>query len=428
MTVHSQIAKAEIMVKRAGYISPDVGNIIGSRMAIRKALIAWGPDELGDVINPTIVVGILEGENSTELEISDTIGLLQSKYGKIETYVMTAEAIWTRVPGNRVVEVPEVTSVVETHEPWTVVNPGLVEKILRTHGQVKIADADPSRKLDLHFESLEKFKNLSVVTFEGQEIVISQGILYAVWQSLARDLAIKASGGHAWALPLEVSGAMAHLGMAGGYRPKTVLDPFMKSGEQLVQVVSRVPGISKLFGFELDQRLFRVSQVFLNSGNSYGMWDVTLTPENMTLANVDPFITEWPKVDLVVASSPWGTKLSEPCLAPSLVTRDAEVAAIDKACSALNPGGRLVICTTRGWTFRGNDSAKLRNSLISNPNLNVKAVIGLPRISPLTSVEFCLVVIEKAPGGETFVTELGADWAEQLKPGSQLMQELEVAW
>jgi hypothetical protein len=424
MNQKDRIAIAERLVREAGFISPDVGNIIGSRLPIRKTITAWGPDESGEVINPSVAIGLLEGSHHSELEISDSLRLLESKYGDVDIYVLAGAQLWALGTNGQAIASAGVTRLVNKEGPWTVINPDLIEKILRSnrqvHLEVKVADG----KRDSLFQSLEDLREEKVTSHEGQNLKLDSVIFYAVWRALARKE--QAGNWQSWSTPLELTGAMANLARVGGFRPKTVLDPFMGAGDQLLGAVSRLPTVSKIFGFEIHPDLYRAAQVFMNTGKSYGMFNIAQTKENAELSNEDTFSANWPKVDMVIGTPPFGVKLGEPCLAPSFVTRDSEIAAIDKGIEALNPGGRMVMCTTRGWTFRGHDSAKLREAIANRVDINVAAIIGLPNVFPQTSVELCLVVIDKVPKGETYIAELGADWQEQLQPGSQLMQDIEA--
>ena len=119
-----------------------------------------------------------------------------------------------------------------------------------------------------------------------------------------------------------------------------------------------------------------------------------------------------------MSSPPFGIRLSEPVSLEFGRARDADVASIAWAAKALAPGGRAVLLTPRGWTFRSGASAQLRAWLAEN--YRVTGLIGLPAVSRLTGMPLLLLVLDALPTSQTVVADLSDDWKEQLAPGSEL--------
>ncbi len=209
----------------------------------------------------------------------------------------------------------------------------------------------------------------------------------------------------------EVSSAMVQI--AEPRAGDVVFDPFAGFGGLLLAAAthpSAIQGI-EISGNDINPTAHAVAQRLLNllgHGGEVRWEDSTVKP--------------WPQADIVMSAPPIGIKLNEATQLPFGQVRDMDVAAIAWAAEALKPGGRAVLLTSRGWTFRSGDAARLRSWLAEN--YHVAALIGLPSVSRSTTIPTLLTVIDKLPSSESIIADLTDDWQMQLAPSSELTRLL----
>jgi hypothetical protein len=414
----TMIETLERRLKEAGYIAPTLVNIVGSGLPIRKAVVAYSADVDGEVIGYSVAVGIVDAGVSSELTfLQDAVRLLEGKFGTSFNFLLVNEML-VEATGSELTPITgEIPRQDDSHDVWYIIEPELVSRIIRD----EIQQQRNTRSFTNYFDVLETLSRDDLLIFEGRKVSLSKAILFTLWKQIA--LADSNSRAAEWMTGSDLNAVMAEIALLGRL-PLTIFDPFLGVGQTIVHLASRHSGNPKFQGWEINKEILSSARIFLNGGQEYGTFNLKLDQSNVALLRADSFQESWPRVDLVISTPPIGIRLTEPCLGPSFVTRDGEVAAIDKAVNALNEGGRAVLLTSRGWTSRAGDSAKLREMLSSRSDINVTALIGLPSILPGISVEPCLVVIDRIPKSDTIVAELGADWKEQLRVGGPIWSEL----
>ena len=200
--------------------------------------------------------------------------------------------------------------------------------------------------------------------------------------------------------------------IASARQGELVFDPFVGLGGSLIAVSGSTPSSNlKLTGYEINPTALQAAKKLI---------DILNVPAR--LSNTDSLRNPWPKTDVIISAIPPGLRLSEAVELPFGSTREADIASIYWAAEALNPGGRAVLLTSRGWTGRSGSAAKLRKWLTEN--IRITALIGLPSVSKLTAIPFLLVVIDKVPSGDTVIADLSEDWYTQLWPETDLWNQI----
>jgi type I restriction-modification system DNA methylase subunit len=141
-----------------------------------------------------------------------------------------------------------------------------------------------------------------------------------------------------------------------------------------------------------------------------------VSPYDITVESTDSFTAGVHGVaDFIVTDPPAGLRLASPYRIEGVGdTSDGDVASVDLVLKALKPGGRAVIHLPLGWTMRSGTASRYRDHLLET--VRVVALIGLPSGAyPNTGIPSVLLVVDKGSAtGETFVAQLGEDWATQL--------------
>jgi hypothetical protein len=413
-----KIQTVEGLLRGAGFLAPTVANIVGSGLPINKAVVAYAADGDGQVAGYSVAVGVIEeGLPLEPAFLQDAVRLLEGKFGT-ELNFLFVNDMMMKSNGRELSPITgEIARIDDFHDVWQIFDPELISRIIRD----EIQQQRKTLGFTNYFDVLETLTSEDLIIFEGRKISLSKGMLFILWKQVVR--ADSTSRAAEWLTWPELNAVMADIALLGK-QPLTIFDPFLGVGDTLVSLASRHSGNPKFQGWEINNQTFSTAKIFLNGGHEYGAYNMRLDQSNVTLLCADAYKKTWPKVDLVISAPPIRLRLTEPCLGPSFVTRDGEVAAIDKAVNALNVGGRAVLLTSRDWTSRSGDSAKLREMLSARSDINVTALIGLPSILPGSPIEPCLVVIDRIPKTDTIVAELGADWLEQLQVGGQIWSEL----
>lgn len=413
-----KIETVERLLKEAGYIAPTIVNIVGSGLPITKAVVAFAANDDGEVAGFSVAVGIIEAELSKDPTfLQDAVRLLEGKFGTSSNFLLVNDVL-LEANGRELIPVSAgIVRKEDSHDIWHIFDPELVARIIRDGLQ----EQKKTRGYVTFFDLLETLNADDYLMFEGRKVTLAKGILFALWKQMAR--VDPNSGAAQWLTLPELNAVMADIALSGK-RPLIIFDPFLGVGDTLVALASRLSGDPKFQGWEINRQTFANAKIFLNSGKEYGASNLQLDESNVELLCVDSFKEVWPKVDLLISNPPLGIRLTDPYSGPAFVTRDGEVAAIDKAINALKDGGRAVLLTSRGWTFKSGEAAKLREMISSRDDINVTAIIGLPSVLPGTSIEPCIVVFDRIPRTDTIVAELGADWQEQLQVGGPIWSEL----
>jgi N-6 DNA Methylase len=208
--------------------------------------------------------------------------------------------------------------------------------------------------------------------------------------------------------------------LLGPWIQGVVFDPFAGIGSSLWAVAERAAAAGErqveLRGTEINQETAQLARGLAG-----------ISPYEIAIESADSFTAAVQGLaDFVITEPPAGLKLAEPYRIESVGdTRDGDVASIDLAVRALKPGGRAVIHLPLGWTFRSGTVARYRDHLLDTAQ--VTALIGLPSGAYAnTMLPSALLVVDRKPGtGETFVAQLGEDWAAQLGPGGSAFAAFE---
>jgi hypothetical protein len=126
--------------------------------------------------------------------------------------------------------------------------------------------------------------------------------------------------------------------------------------------------------------------------------------------------------DSVVSEPPMSLRLPQPYRLDEVGdSTDGDVAVVDVALKALKPRGRAVLHLPLAWTMRSGTGQRYRDHLLDAAR--VVALIGLPAgVYPNTDVASVLLVLDKIRGtDQTFVAQLGEDWATELGPSGSAL-------
>ena len=241
------------------------------------------------------------------------------------------------------------------------------------------------------------------------EVEADRATLWAALVATVRGAAERQRHGAEHVSSAAVANAVAEL--LGPLRHGDAYDPFCGVGSFLWAVGSRARHVNvdiQLSGQEIGSETARLAAAvasFSPSPIAIEMGDSFRPPTRQNLFRY------------IVSAPPIGMRLNPDQLPAGLPARRSESAAIALAAEALVANGRAVLHLPNSWLFNG-ESAPLREALARE--FSVLAIVGLPSGSvPGTGIPSNLLVFDKrtAPvGHETFIAQLGEDWAEQLAP------------
>lgn len=189
-----------------------------------------------------------------------------------------------------------------------------------------------------------------------------------------------------------------------------IFDPFAGIGSSLWAVAERAAACDReveLRGTEINYETAELARRLA----SISPYDIPIETANSFVAPVHDL------ADFVVTEPPAGLRLSTPYRIEGVGdTADGDVASIDLVMRALKPGGRAVIHLPLSWTTKSATTSRYRDHLLDTAQ--VVALIGLPTGAYAnTAIPSVLLVADKTSGShETFVAQLGEDWATQLGP------------
>jgi len=204
--------------------------------------------------------------------------------------------------------------------------------------------------------------------------------------------------------------------LAGNIPDNSVIwDPFAGHGGNLLagfRAAKANGSAVKLAGFEINQAVAK---------NANKLLSLTGIPAEIVVE--DALHSQHVQAETILSVPPLGMRLHKPYETKFGTTNEGDIAVLVEICKSLKPGGRAVILTTRGWTARGNASAKLREWL--SQNFHVVALIGLPPVLSGASLAPLLVVIDNKEPGPTLIADLGSDWIDQLSPNSEIQTSIQ---
>lgn len=381
----------------------------GSRL-LRPDLLAWAVDDSHELMPwAAVELGSANGKWRPEL-VGPQFAQLRDVLGTVEHYALAADGQWYRA--DRALQRFEPVSGPvgpPSNESGTLSDERLVEALLSRRLWSAADRLRSSHGVDslnaLTATQIREFASLH--TEEGREIAIAP---QARWRALRRSaLAFTGrtpTGQHSTSDPVVTSAVVQ---LAATRLTSTVLDPFCGLGTFLWEAVdvAREQGMSleRAVGVELNMETADMAQAIAEAAP---------TPSEVVIG--DAFRIELDFASAVVSSPPMGMRLQEPYrLVDGRDTRDGDLAAIDRALSALAPGGRAVVQVAPGVAFRQTATA-YRSYLASQ--FRIAAVIGLPSGAvPGAAIGSLILVIDRADPTDTFIAQLGDDWRDQIAPG-----------
>lgn len=373
-------------------------------------VLGWAANEQGELV-PWTAIELKSGVRP-ELGLP-TLSRVRDALGTVEHYVVT-DGVWFEgdeaLRSLAEVDGPKAMS----HPDGSVSDVSVAAELL---SQTVWAYADKQRGkaqlgVQLFLESVSgSLKAQGIQTPHGEFIRVDTEALWRACRAVFADFALRTGMNTGmYATPPVVAQAMAQL--LGERLRGDVLDPFCGSGELLWAVIDRARTEGQdieVFGSDIDNSITAVATAF-----------GAIAPRKTSITTMDAFSASLPTTDAVVAVPPFGLRLQEPyVLSNGATTKQAELAAIDHCLRTLKPGGRAVFQITPGLTYR-NDSKGFREYLANE--FRVSALIGCPSGAAFgTQIKTLLLVIDKAPAGETFVAQLSEDWEMQLSPGGAVL-------
>lgn len=289
-----------------------------------------------------------------------------------------------------------------------------------------LTDLLRTRLLKLQSELRNRgFETAAVATSHLLEELVSDGMhvgglvvdpdARALWSALVstvRNVADRQPQGLESVSPAGVADGVANL--LGPLRAGRAFDPFCGLGSFLWAVGQRARGDGvniELSGQEIGADISRLATAM--GSFAPGQIRITTGDSFQTVGQVDD------QFDYVLSAPPFGLRLRpDQAHTLPLPSRRSETAAIQLAANLLAPSGRAVLHLPNSWLFNG-DAAEVRGLL--SGELCVLAIIGLPAGAvPGSSIQSNLLVFDKrrsGPDHQTFIAQLGNDWAAHLAEG-----------
>lgn len=186
-----------------------------------------------------------------------------------------------------------------------------------------------------------------------------------------------------------------------------VLDPCCGIGNFLwaaVDQASQLIGLTEFYGQDIDHGTARVARSI-----------AVAAPLPTTIQTGNSLETDLPRADVVITAPPFGVRMSEPYgLLNGTMTREFELAVVDRCLRQLRPHGRAVFLLSAGVTFK--QSAESYRTFLAH-EFRIGALIGLPPVAlSHTGIRTVLLVIDREAPQDAFVAQLGEDWRTQLTP------------
>ncbi len=412
---------AKAALEQAGFplVRQDVPVSTTGPSRFRADLVAWSGDPAGEV-RPYAAVEVLSphaGPGAVEAAL-ESLTLVRDLLGTRVHYVVTGTTWLQADSGLR-----EARSVPGPRKPPSahrlqLTDPDVATKLLdqriwefADHRRDRASDYPAIEALVALLDDLAQHPR--TLRLGNETADVPEDVLWPALRSAARHaLARGRYFGEHTSVPA-IADPMAAL--LGPLRDGIAVDPFCGVGSTLWAVGARAQMDGhriSLRGYELDQT---VADLALRLG--------ALSPHPLAVGVRDSLRTQREEADFVVAEPPIGLRLDEPYDLDEVgETRDGDLAVLDACLRFLRPAGRAVIHVSTGWTFRGGVAERFRDRLLDT--CRVTALIGLPAGAFTgTSIPSVLAVFDKATPTDTFVAQLGEDWAQQLAPGGAALAD-----
>jgi len=412
---------AKAALEQAGFpfVRKDVPVSTTGRSRFRADLVAWSGDPTGQ-LRPYAAVEILApqaGPSAVEAAL-ESLTLVRDLLGTSVHYVVTGTTWLQADSGLR-----EARRVAGPHKPpaahhLQLADPDVTTKLLDerirelTHQQKDRTGADAAMDaLAVLLDELGQHpRSLQV---GNQTADIPEDVLWPALRNAARHtLARGHYFGEHTSVPA-IADPMAAL--LGPLRDGIAVDPFCGVGSTLWAVGAR----AQIHRRQISLRGYELNQTVAELARRLG----ALSPNPPAIEVRDSLQVQREEADFVVAEPPIGLRFRKPYYLDGVgETRDGDLAVLDACLRFLRPAGRAVIHVSNGWTFRGGTAQRFRDRLLDT--CRVTALIGLPAGTFTgTSIPSVLVVLDKAAPTDTFIAQLGEDWAQQLSPGGAALAD-----
>jgi len=406
-------ARREIraVLEVSGYRLVQLDSRLGETK-LRADAVGYATNADGDLV-PWIVVEAKNGPNAKPETTLPQLLQARELLGSIEHYAVL-NGQWFRADRSLRSFEPVNAPVGPVNDGYGwITDPGLATALLSDRLWYEADRRRGEGRAEMFIPPAELFMETAIPgieTAQGDFVPVRPDVL---WQARRRAVAgftdrMRWAGEHATAT--DIADAVARL--LGNRLGGTVLDPFCGIGNFLWAAVERaatLEGPAELIGQDINADLADLAGQVARTAP--------------LLANVtagDSFETPLPTADCVITAPPFGIKMSRPwTLLDGAQARELEIAALDLSLRQLRLGGRSVVLMPNSITFRQNLEPYRR--FLAN-EFRVGALIGLPSGALTnTGLRAVLLVVDRAPAGETFVAQLGEDWRSQLSETGAVM-------
>ncbi len=195
----------------------------------------------------------------------------------------------------------------------------------------------------------------------------------------------------------------------------TVVDPFAGLGGTLraVMLEGRTRGVSShLNGAEINQEVSEQARRLISM---LGIGADIVSQNSLKEPSAE-------SADGVVSAPPLNLRLTESySLSSGELTKDGNLAIVDRCYSLLRPGGRAVLLLPPVFFFAAGQVQQYRQYL--QEHARVSAIIELrTSLMSNTAIKTMFVVLEKKTPGETLIARLEDDWEAQLEEGGEFLK------
>lgn len=375
-------------------------------------VLAWAAADSGELV-PYLVVEVKAGGQRPEVALPQ-LAHISSALGTQEHFVVVDEEWFRSGPGFRTIEKLDGPPEASRRANGEVRSVTLASQLLRAK-LGRLSDSNRSRhglRVDAFVDAVAAAPGhpSAIETADGEVVPVAPTVLIQARRAVYSDVAESMHEMGLSASPPVIAQAIALL--AGNRLEGRAVDPFCGAGTFLWALHERAE-VEQLnietYGIDLHPETIQAAKLLGSSVNQKADFEVG-----------NAYSDSLPDADLVVAAPPMGMRLGEPFeLLDGSVIRDSEIASVDRCLRLLKPGGRAVIQLSPSITHQSRYEA-YRNFLANEYRL--AALIGCPTGSAYaTRISTVLLVLDRAPAGETFVAQLSDDWRTQLAPEGPVM-------
>lgn len=406
-----EVARQQLAQAGFGYVRAEVPTTGASRRRLVADLVAWAADASGEVRPYAAVEVKSKAAEGGGLEGAlAQLAMARDMLGTSAHYIFTEGRWYEADAGLRQARLLPGAPVAPPNVPTKLADVDVAAQILT---QRVWQNMDAERK---------QLRDPTAVVLRGllDELAAAEGrlpfgdhllsvpplVLWAATQQVARWALSRRRFFEEFTTIPELAAPMALL--LGPTVQGVVFDPFAGIGSSLWAVADRAVADDReveLRGAEINHETAELARALTN-----------VSPYSITVESTDSFAAGVHGVaDFIVSDPPAGLRLATPYRIEGVGdTSDGDVASVDLVLKALKPGGRAVIHLPLSWTMRSGTASRYRDHLLDT--VRVVALIALPSgVYPNTAIPSVLLAVDKEPGtDETFVAQLGEDWATQL--------------